>query len=249
MNCVIVIPSRFASTRLPGKPLLNRTGKFLVQHVFEQACKSKRASNIIIATDDISIKRACVSFGAPVQMTSLDHASGTDRVAEVASRTEGDIFLNLQGDEPMVSPESIDLLFDLLVNNPDVPMATLATPLKSMEEYQSTSVVKVVRDDLQRALYFSRSPIPHIRDSNPDFNDNIHYLRHIGLYSYRREFLLSLGKIPVHPLEHLEKLEQLRVIGSGFKLLVGITQDPGIGVDTPEDYDAFVAKMAKDACN
>ena len=248
MHCVVVIPSRFASTRLPGKPLLNQTGKYLVQHVFERASKSKRAGNIIIATDDIQIERACRSFGALVQMTSPDHPSGTDRVAEVASRTQGDLFLNLQGDEPLVNPDSIDLLFDMLIQNPDVPMATLATPLVSLEEYRSPSVVKVVRDDHQRALYFSRSPIPHVRDSEPDFTNNQNlYLRHLGLYCYRRDFLLSLGKIPVHPLEKLEKLEQLRVIGAGYPLLVGITHDPGVGVDTSEDYDAFVALIGKSA--
>lgn len=250
MRCVIIIPSRFASTRLPGKPLLKQTGKYLVQHVFDQACKSKRADNIIIATDDSAIKRACLSFGATVVMTSIDHPSGTDRVAEVASRTEGDIFLNLQGDEPLVNPESLDLLFDLLLENPDVPMATLATPLVSLEDYRSPSVVKVVRDDRQRAIYFSRSPIPHVRDSNPDLRGSQNlFLRHLGLYCYRREFLLSLAKMPVHPLENLEKLEQLRVIGRGFPILVGITHDPGVGVDTPEDYEAFKAYLAKNADN
>jgi len=248
MHCVVVIPSRFASTRLPGKPLLNQTGKYLVQHVFERASKSKRAGTIIIATDDIQIERACRSFGALVQMTSADHPSGTDRVAEVASRTPGDLFLNLQGDEPLVNPDSIDLLFDMLIENPDVSMATLATPIVSLEEYRSPSVVKVVRDDHQRAMYFSRSPIPDVRDSEPHFakNQNL-FLRHLGLYCYRRDFLLSLGKLPVHPLEKLEKLEQLRVIGAGFPLLVGITHDPGVGVDTSEDYDAFVALIGKSA--
>lgn len=246
MRCVIVIPSRLASTRLPGKPLLNRTGKFLVQHVYDQAKKSKIANDIVIATDDTSIEKACKSFGAPVQMTSLEHPSGTDRVAEVASRTEGDLFLNLQGDEPLVKPESLDLLFDLLIHNPEVPMATLGTPLASHEDYQSTSVVKVVRDDRQRALYFSRSPIPYVREGKPEFGrGQLNFLRHLGLYCYRRDFLLSLGKMPVHPLENLEKLEQLRVIGRGYPLLVGVTHEPGVGVDTPEDYEAFVDHVAR----
>lgn len=248
MRCVIVIPSRLASSRLPKKPLLNRTGKYLVQHVYERAKQSRRADDIVIATDDRSIEQACQSFNASVQMTSVNHPSGTDRVAEVASRTQGDLFLNLQGDEPLVNPDSIDLLFDLLLQNPDVPMATLATPLASLDEYRNPSVVKVVRDDRQRALYFSRSPIPHIRDGEPVLQqDNSPYLRHLGLYCYRREFLLSLAKMPVHPLETIEKLEQLRVIGKGFPLLVGLTKQPGVGVDTPEDYEAFVAFMARDS--
>ena len=246
MRCVIVIPSRLASTRLPGKPLLNKTGKYLVQHVYEQARKCHRADEIVIATDDITIERACKSFGAPVQLTSIDHPSGTDRVAEVAFRTKGDLFLNLQGDEPLVNPESLDLLFDLLLKNPDVPMATLGTPLVSLEEYRNPSVVKVVRDDRQRALYFSRSPIPHVRDGEAELQkDQNLFLRHLGLYCYRRNFLLSLSKLPVHPLERLEKLEQLRVIGRGYPLLVGLTQDPGMGVDTPADYEAFAAYIAQ----
>lgn len=248
MRCVIVIPSRLASTRLPGKPLLKRTGKYLVQHVYDRARKSKLANEVVIATDDPSIEQACKSFDAPVQMTSLDHPSGTDRVAEVASRTSGDLFLNLQGDEPLVNPESLDLLFDLLIQHPEVPMATLGTPLLSLDEYRNPSVVKVVRDDRQRALYFSRSPIPHMRDGEPNLQqDQGHYLRHLGLYCYRRDFLLALGKMPVHPLERIEKLEQLRVIGRGFPLLVGLTQEPGVGVDTPEDYEAFVAHISRNA--
>lgn len=245
MRCIIVIPSRFASTRLPGKPLLKQTGKYLVQHVYERALHSQRASHVVVATDDDRIEAACHSFGAPVERTDVDHPSGTDRVAEVARRTPGDLFLNLQGDEPLINPESLDLLFSLLIENPDVPMATLATPLASVDDYNNPAVVKVVRDQNQRALYFSRSPIPHVRDGTPDFmGDNDLYLRHLGLYCYRREFLLGLAKLPVHPLERVEKLEQLRVIGMGYPLLVGLTKEPGVGVDTPADYEAFVARMA-----
>ena len=245
VRCIIVIPSRFASTRLPGKPLLKETGKYLVQQVYEQALLSKRANHVVVATDDDRIEAACISFGAPVERTDIGHPSGTDRVAEVAQRTSGDLFLNLQGDEPLINPDSLDMLFDLLIEHPDAPMATLATPLASLEEYSNPAVVKVVRDQNQRALYFSRSPIPHVRDGSPDIiGDKNLFLRHLGLYCYRKDFLLGLAKLPVHPLERVEKLEQLRVIGMGYPLLVGLTNEPGVGVDTPADYEAFVARMA-----
>lgn len=241
MRCVVVIPSRFGSTRLPAKPLLNRTGKYLVQHVYERAIQSKVAESVIIATDDHQIYDACTGFGARVEMTKVDHASGTDRVAEIASRIQGDLFLNLQGDEPLVEPDSVDLLFKLLIDHPTVPMATLGTPLISLDEYFSTTVVKVVRDDNQKALYFSRSPIPHVRDGSPDLMSNSgHFLRHLGIYCYRRDFLLTLGAIPLHPLEQLEKLEQLRVLGHGFSILVGLVHNNGFGIDTQEDYEKFV---------
>lgn len=241
MRCVVVIPSRFGSTRLPAKPLLNRTGKYLVQHVYERAIQSKVAESVIIATDDHQIYDACTGFGARVEMTKVDHASGTDRVAEIASRIQGDLFLNLQGDEPLVEPDSVDLLFKLLIDHPTVPMATLGTPLISLDEYFSTTVVKVVRDDNQKALYFSRSPIPHVRDGSPDLMSNSgHFLRHLGIYCYRRDFLLTLGAIPLHPLEQLEKLEQLRVLGHGFSILVGLVRNSGFGIDTHEDYEKFV---------
>jgi len=246
MRCVVVIPSRLGSSRLPAKPLLNRTGKYLVQHVFERAIQSKVAEEVIIATDDHQIFKACIGFGARAEMTRFDHASGTDRVAEIASRVQGDLFLNLQGDEPLVDPESVDTLFNLLIDHPSVPMATLGTPLISLDEYFSTSVVKVVRDDNQKALYFSRSPIPHVRDGSPDLISNgRNFLRHLGIYCYRRDFLLSLRSIPVHPFEQIEKLEQLRVLGHGFSILVGLVHARGFGIDTPQDYEKFVDLMSK----
>ncbi|MBJ7429837.1 MAG: 3-deoxy-manno-octulosonate cytidylyltransferase [Gemmataceae bacterium] len=242
MKCAIVIPARYASSRLPGKPLLKQTGKYLVQHVYEQAKKSKIASEVIIATDDLRIQAAAKNFGANCAMTLKSHQSGTDRVAEVAQNLDCDIFLNLQGDEPLIDPNSIDLLFRQLIESPDVPMATLATPINNEKDWMNPNCVKVVQDERGRALYFSRSPIPHVRDGKPDFSQRPSpFLLHIGMYAYRRSFLMQMAKIPMHPLEKLEKLEQLRVLGAGFPINLGIVEERTMGVDTREDYEKFLA--------
>lgn len=241
MSKIIVIPARLGSTRLPEKPLLKETGKYLIQHVYEQACLSKRAERIIIATDDERIMDAARSFGGEAVMTRADHPSGTDRVAEVARKYDCDLVVNLQGDEPQVAPQSLDLLFELLEKNPQAPMATLATPIPSLEAFQNPNCVKVVVDDQGRALYFSRSPIPYFRDGLPEFNtQNPKAWQHLGLYGYRKDFLLGISQIPPHPLEQAEKLEQLRVLAKGVPLMVGKVIHQGIGIDTPEDYQAFV---------
>src|SRR5262245_1894014 len=165
----ILIPARYASTRLPGKPLLRQTGKYLIQHVYERACQARCASQVIVATDDPRIAAAVHSFGGRVAMTRRDHPSGTDRVAEVAARLDADRVLELQGDEPLVDPAALDLLAELLARDPGAEMATLAVPITSLEQWQNPSCVKVVRDQLGRALYFSRSPIPFVREGRPDF--------------------------------------------------------------------------------
>lgn len=242
MNTAIVIPARYASTRLPGKPLLRQTGKYLVQHVYERACQAKRADRVVVATDDPRIVAAVEKFGGDVVRTRRDHPSGTDRVAEVAAQLDADLILNLQGDEPLIDPNSLDLLFDLLTKYPHADMATLATPLQSLEQWQNTNCVKVVRDATGRALYFSRSPIPYVRDGKPDFSLRpARFLLHVGLYAYRRPFLMRLAALPPEPLEQLEKLEQLRVLALGHSIQVGIIERSGFGVDTYEDYERFVA--------
>ncbi len=242
MKTAIVIPARYASTRLPGKPLLRQTGKYLVQHVFERACQAKRADTVVVATDDPRIVSAVESFGGHVVRTRRDHPSGTDRVAEVAGQLDADLILNLQGDEPLIDPNHLDLLFDLLSKHPNADMATLATPLHSQEQWQNPNCVKVVRDATGRALYFSRSPIPYVRDGKPDFTLRpARFLLHVGLYAYRRPFLLRLAALPPEPLEQLEKLEQLRVLALGNPIQVGIVEQNGFGVDTYEDYQRFVA--------
>lgn len=241
MRCVIVIPARFASSRLPGKPLLKQTGKYLVQHVYEQAKKSRLAHDVIVATDDPRIEAACNQFDGNCMMTSRKHQSGTDRVAEVAQKVSGDIFVNLQGDEPTIDPASIDLLINQLLIHPEAPMATLATPIRSREDWLNPNCVKVVQDGNQRAMYFSRSPIPFQRDGDPDFLVRPSpFLQHIGMYAYRREFLFDLALLPLDPLEKLEKLEQLRVLGIGRPIQLGIVEERSLGVDTPGDYQRFL---------
>jgi 3-deoxy-manno-octulosonate cytidylyltransferase (CMP-KDO synthetase) len=243
MRCAIVIPARYASSRLPGKPLLKATGKYLIQHVYEQACESKRANEIIVATDDTRIVAAVESFGGRVVLTRKDHPSGTDRVAEVARNLDVDVIVNLQGDEPLIDPASFDLLPDLLARDSEAELATLAVPIRSLEAYRSPHVVKVVCDRQGRAMYFSRSPIPYVRDGQADPAKSPQlFLQHLGLYAYRREALLQLAELPPDPLEEAEKLEQLRVLAMGWRIQVGVISHAGRGVDTPEDYERFVAQ-------
>src|SRR4051794_28301385 len=191
MRTAIVIPARYASTRLPGKPLLRETGKYLVQHVYERACQARAADLVVIAPDDPRIEAAVAGFGGRVARTRRDHPSGTDRVAEVARQLSADLIVNLQGDEPLIDPASLDLLARLLRDHPDADMATLAVPFGSLEEFHNPNCVKVVCDAAGRALYFSRSPIPFVRDGRPALLPRPpHFLLHLGLYAYRRAFLL-----------------------------------------------------------
>jgi 3-deoxy-manno-octulosonate cytidylyltransferase (CMP-KDO synthetase) len=241
MRAAIVIPARYSSSRLPGKPLLRATGKYLIQHVYEQACRAKCAADVIVATDDDRIRGAVESFGGRVAMTRADHPSGTDRVAEVAAGLTVDVVVNLQGDEPLIEPAALDLLAGLLAGDPASDMATLGVPITDRDAYLSPNVVKVVCDDRGRALYFSRSPIPMVRDGEPDFAARPpRFLQHLGLYAYRREFLLRIADTPPHVLEESEKLEQLRVLGVGGTIMLGTVAHASRGVDTPADYDAFV---------
>ncbi len=240
MKTAIVIPARYASTRLPGKPLLRSTGKYLVQHVYERARQS-RADQVIVATDDGRIAAAVESFGGRVALTRADHPSGTDRVAEVARRLDADVIVNLQGDEPLIDPAMLDLLPGILERDRDADVATLAVPITSADQWQNPNCVKVVRDACGRALYFSRSPIPYVRGGEPDFTTEPPlFLQHLGLYAYRRRFLLALATLPPEPLECAEKLEQLRVLALGRRIHVGIARHASIGVDTRDDYERFV---------
>jgi 3-deoxy-manno-octulosonate cytidylyltransferase (CMP-KDO synthetase) len=241
VRTTIVIPARYGSTRLPGKPLLRETGKYLIQHVYEQARKAKCGSEVIVATDDERILDAVRGFGGRAVMTRADHSSGTDRIAEVAKGLDCDVILNLQGDEPQFEPEALDELVGLLESDRSADMATLAVPIKDLETYSNPNVVKVVCEDRGRALYFSRSPIPMVRDGEPDFTSQPpRFLQHLGVYGYRRAFLLSIAASPPHPLEQSEKLEQLRVLGQGKTIRVGVVARAHRGIDTPEDYAAFV---------
>jgi 3-deoxy-manno-octulosonate cytidylyltransferase (CMP-KDO synthetase) len=248
VKTVIVIPARYGSSRLPGKPLLRQTGKYLVQHVYERARQARRVDRVLVATDDSRIVAAVESFGGQVVLTRHDHPSGTDRVAEVASGLDADAIINLQGDEPLIEPDSLDLLAELLECHPDADMATLSTPLQSLEQYQNPNCVKVVCDASGWALYFSRSPIPFVRDAQPDFAARpARFLQHLGIYAYRRDFLLSLASIPPAPVEQLEKLEQLRVLALGRRIRVGVIEHAGLGVDTYVEYERFVAAYRQNA--
>jgi len=241
MKTAVVIPARYASTRLPGKPLLRETGKYLVQHVYERACQAAGVDLVVVATDDPRIASAVRGFGGRVEMTRRDHPSGTDRVAEVALRLDADCVVNLQGDEPLIEPASVETLIRVLGDS-DADMATLAAPIQSAEQWRNPNCVKVVCDADGRALYFSRSPIPFVRDGQPDFGARPPcFLQHLGIYAYRRRFLFTLADLPPHPLEQLEKLEQLRVLAHGRRLQVGVVGHGTPGVDTYDDYQRFVA--------
>lgn len=236
---VAVIPARYASTRLPGKPLLAETGRTLIQHVVEAATRATRLDRVIVATDDPRIADAVEAFGGEAAMTRPDHPSGTDRVAEVAAELpDAAILVNLQGDEPEISGDAIDALVALLEAHPEAPMATLATPIHDDGQFHDPACVKVVVASDRRALYFSRAPIPHARDGR----EHRLGLLHLGIYAYRRDFLLRLASLPPSELERTERLEQLRVLEAGFPILVHEVAESGIGIDTPEDYRRFVAR-------
>lgn len=246
ITSVIIIPARLESTRLPRKLLLRETGKSVLQHTYESACQAKRPREVWVAADDDQIVEDVRGFGGRVELTSPTAASGTDRVAELAARLPAvDVVVNVQGDEPEISGEAIDLAVELLERDPQAVMSTLATPIRSREKLHDPACVKVVCDAQQRALYFSRSPIPHAREWDDRLldADPPHFLQHIGLYAYRRDFLLSLAKLPPCSLEQLERLEQLRVLMAGHAIQVGVIEEPSIGVDTLADYQAFVARM------
>jgi 3-deoxy-manno-octulosonate cytidylyltransferase (CMP-KDO synthetase) len=239
----IVIPARLGSTRLARKLLLRETGKPLIQHTYEAAQRAVHPSGICVATDHPQIFDEVTRFGGRAEMTDPNAQSGTDRVAEVARHLgDVDIVVNLQGDEPDLSGESIDLAVRLLEEHPEAVMSTLATPIRRREQLNDPACVKVVFDSTGRALYFSRSPIPytHPSDEDPFEADPPRFYQHIGLYAYRRDFLLRLARMPRSRLEKLERLEQLRVIEAGYSILVGVVDEPTFGIDTPEDYRRFV---------
>jgi 3-deoxy-manno-octulosonate cytidylyltransferase (CMP-KDO synthetase) len=246
MRTAIIIPARYGSTRLPGKALLKSTGKYLIQHVYERACLARRARYVIVATDDPRIAAAVESFGGNCVMTRNDHTSGTDRIAEVAQDLDVDLIVNLQGDEPEVDPDTLDLLPEMLDRDSDADVATLATPIANADDWHNPNHVKVVCDAQGRALYFSRSPIPFVRDDRPNFGARpARFLRHVGLYAYRREFLLHLAEMPPSPLEQAEKLEQLRWLDQGVRIQLGVVRHAPCGVDTLEEYESFVRRLRR----
>ena len=235
-----VIPARFASSRFPGKALTPIAGKPMLQHVYERASQARYLTKVIIATDDERIRDAARAFGALVRMTRPDHASGTDRVAEVADSDAASVIVNIQGDEPLIDPEAIDVAALALLADDDLPMATLKKRIEDPSEIANPNVVKVVSDLAGNAIYFSRCPIPYVRDGGAVHHQQVHY-KHIGLYVYRREFLLAYSGLPVGPLERVERLEQLRALENGYRVGVVETEYESLGVDTPEDLERVAA--------
>ncbi len=238
-----VIPARYASTRFPGKIIAPLAGKPLVAHTYTRAIQARLVSEALVAADDPKVRDALVPLGIPVVMTRPDHPSGTDRIAEVAAHRDADIVVNVQGDEPLIDPSTIDAAIRPLLERPEVMMSTARVLLTDPEEIANPNVVKVVCDTRGDALYFSRCPIPYIRDAADRAQSPRCHWQHIGLYVYRRDFLLQYAKMPQTPLEKLEKLEQLRVLENGFKIAVVETGYEALGVDTPEDLERVRALL------
>lgn len=232
MNIIGVIPARWASSRLPGKPLADLCGKPVIQHTYEQCRKTRSLSRIIVATDDKRIFDAVQGFGGEGAMTSSEHPNGTSRVAEVVADIDCDYVINIQGDEPMIDPRVIDQLCDVLVKSP-CPMATLSCPFESDDEANDPNNVKVVTGLDGRALYFSRSRIPFARSGSP-----VVY-KHIGIYGYRKDFLPVYLNLSETPLSEAESLEQLRVLEHGYDIAVAVSEYPdnGVGINTPHDLE------------
>lgn len=243
MKSLIVIPARLESTRLPRKLLLCQTGKSLLQHTCESASTSKKAERVIVAADHPDIAEEVERFGGSVIMTDPSHSCGTDRVAQVANEFDQfEIVVNVQGDEPELPGLAIDLAISILEDRPDAKMATLATPIRKRSQLDDPSCVKVVLDDTGRAMYFSRAPIPSARSWEEQLlaADPPHFFQHVGLYAYRRDFLLQIPVMNRPAIESIESLEQLRVLHAGIPIHVGVIDHPILGIDTPDDYAAFV---------
>ena len=234
MNVLCVIPARYASTRLPGKPLAMIAGKTMIERVYQQASLARIPQKVLVATDDTRVEEAVKAFGGEVIMTSPDHPSGTDRLAEVAlSYPKVDVIVNVQGDEPMIPPELIDDLAKAFADNPNLEMATVKTPMQK-EDYENPNAVKVVTDLNGYALYFSRSLMPYPRKKTEEFK----VYKHVGVYAYKRDFLLKYAALPPTPLEKVESLEQLRALENGVKIKVLTSDFQGIGIDTADDLAA-----------
>jgi 3-deoxy-manno-octulosonate cytidylyltransferase (CMP-KDO synthetase) len=236
---VVVIPARYGSTRLPGKPLMALAGKPMIQRVYERAKLARRADRIIIATDDERIVQAVEAFGGEARMTRADHRTGTERVAEVAAHEAGEVFVNVQGDEPLLDPGAVDAAVNSLLEEPAASISTVATPIKTPADIMDPNVVKTVLDFDGNALYFSRAPIPWVRSTANKIQ--VRHLKHLGLYVFQRDALLEYPTLPQGELERIEQLEQLRWMENGWKIRVAEVEHDAISVDVPED----VARVEK----
>lgn len=236
---IIVIPARYGSTRLPGKPLVPLAGTPMIQRVYERAKLSRLASRVVVATDDERILKAVNGFGGEARMTRSEHRTGTERVAEVAAHTDGQVFVNVQGDEPLLNPEVLDAAIAALLEEPPASIATVATPIRLPADIMDPNVVKAVLDFEDNALYFSRAPIPWVRDSAGKIE--VKHLKHLGLYVFQRDALLEYPTLPQGTLEKIEQLEQLRWLENGWKIRVAEVEHDSVSVDVPED----VARVEK----
>ena len=232
-----VIPARYASTRLPGKVLLDRTGKPLIQHVFENVRRARQVDRVVVATDDQRIVEAVQGFGGEAIMTRSDHPNGTSRIAEVAGEIDSALIVNVQGDEPEIEPELIDLAIQTLKDSSSCVMSTLGSPFASDEDPSDPNIVKVVVGADGQALSFSRSVTPS------DGGQEDPPLKHIGLYVYRRDFLMKYVTLPATPLEQAESLEQMRVLEHGYDIAVAVSKVSSHGIDTPQQYEEFVNRF------
>jgi 3-deoxy-manno-octulosonate cytidylyltransferase (CMP-KDO synthetase) len=242
MVVVAIIPARYGSTRLPGKPLADIGGKPMIQHVYENTYKAKILDRVLVATDDRRVEETVMGFGGDVVMTSKDHASGTDRLAEVARKIKADWVVNVQGDLPFIRPETITRAVQPMRRSRSIPMGTVCTPIENEEEWRNPNVVKVVRDAKGFAIYFSRATIPFPRndisqDSRTVAKEKVWGHRHLGLYVYRRDFLLKFARLRPTLLEQAESLEQLRALVYGHRIFVADVDERSVEVDTPEDLD------------
>jgi 3-deoxy-manno-octulosonate cytidylyltransferase (CMP-KDO synthetase) len=237
VKVVALIPARYGSTRFPGKPLALLRGKPMIQHVYECTQLVRGLAQVMVATDDERIAQTVRGFGGEVVMTRADHPTGTDRLAEVAVKSDAEVIVNVQGDLPFFPPAMVEDAVTVLIRSPVAVMSTVKTPIHELAEWHNPNVVKVVTDRDGYALYFSRSPIPFFRDQGVGVGDQHEILgyRHIGLYVYRRDFLLTFTRLPSTPLETAEKLEQLRALECGYKITVSETNRPTVEVDTPDD--------------
>jgi 3-deoxy-manno-octulosonate cytidylyltransferase (CMP-KDO synthetase) len=244
MSVVAIIPARYGSTRLPGKPLAQIGGKPMIQHVYESASRSRVLDRILVATDDRRIEKAVRGFGGEVIMTSPDHPSGTDRLAEVARKVKADWLVNLQGDLPFIHAETISRAVMPMRRDRTIPMGTVCTPILDEKEWRNPNIVKVMTDRAGFALYFSRAPIPYYRISVIDpkgvkmstgAKHRLWGFRHLGLYIYRRDFLLKFARLRPTALERIESLEQLRALENGYRIFVAEVDERSVEVDTPAD--------------
>jgi 3-deoxy-manno-octulosonate cytidylyltransferase (CMP-KDO synthetase) len=244
---IVIIPARYASTRFPGKPLADLDGRPLIEHVYRRAAASRSVDQVIVATDDARIADAVERFGGEARLTSRAHRTGTDRLAEVAADLACDLVVNVQGDEPLLEPGMIDEAIAPFVVDPSLTMTTLRRPIHDPADLLNPNIVKVVVDRDGFALYFSRAPLPFVRGAGPGFPPPAAAHKHVGLYVYRREFLLTLARLHPTPLEQAEALEQLRVLEHGYRIKTVVTAFDSIGVDTPEDLERVRRQTATEA--